>query len=163
MDSITILAQSIHIPLLSQINLLLENDFIFAGIILALLLIGENRNDKRVKIVLCLILATLVGLMIKNMLMIPRPCFGKPLCPDDYSFPSLHATIVFALMTGFLNKRRYILYLLFALFVCFSRLNFGVHTFIDIAGALPVALLSYYIVDIGWKNYMEGRKNGKRN
>ena len=162
MDSITILAQSIHIPLLDQVNLFLENDFIFVGIVLALLLIGERRNDKRMKIVLSLVVAALVGLGLKSAMMVDRPCFGKAYCPSDHSFPSLHATIAFALMTGFLNKKSYIWYLLFAIFVAFSRLNFGVHTFIDIAGALPVALLSYYAVDILW-NEMEDRKNGKRN
>jgi membrane-associated phospholipid phosphatase len=54
-------------------------------------------------------------------------------------------------MTGFLNKKSYPLFLLFALFVSFTRMNLGVHVFEDIAGALPVALISYYLIDIAWK------------
>jgi len=58
-------------------------------------------------------------------------------------------------MTAFIRKKLFPAYLLFALFVSFTRINLGVHLFWDIAAALPVALISYYITLIVVDN--EGR------
>jgi membrane-associated phospholipid phosphatase len=60
-------------------------------------------------------------------------------------------------MIAFLNRRSYPLYLLFALFVSFTRLNLGVHAFVDIAAALPIAAIGYYAVDMAWN---AGKKKG---
>jgi len=51
-------------------------------------------------------------------------------------------------MIAFLNKKNYPLFLLFGMFTAFTRLHLGVHTLEDVAAALPVAFLSYYIADI---------------
>ncbi len=151
MDTITALAAGVQDPLLNAIGLALDNAYVYAALVLAILFIGEERSRKRVKILASLAIAALLTLGIKAAVAHERPCAGEAWCPGDYSLPSMHAAVAFALMTGFLNKRSYALFLLFALFVSFTRLNIGVHVFQDIAGALPVALVSYYIADICWR------------
>lgn len=150
MDAITAAALSIQNPLLSTIGHVFDKDLVYVAIVAVLALAGEWRNEKRAKIFSSIVLAVILGFAVKQIVAEPRPCLGQPWCPTDYSFPSLHALIAFTLMTGFLNKRSFPFYLLFALFVSFTRLNIGVHTFIDIAGALPVALIAYYLTDLAW-------------
>ncbi len=155
MDTITNMAMSVDVPLLKAVGMLLQDSIIYAGIVLALLLVGESRKDKRMKVLLSLALAALLAFGIKHVLAYERPCVDGEWCPGGYSFPSMHATVAFTLMTAFLNKKSYPLYLFFALFVGFTRLNLGVHTFYDIAAALPIAMLSYYAIDMVWERGMK--------
>lgn len=148
MDAITTIAASVDNPAIRAIGMIIDDNWIYAILILVLILIGERREEKRAKIIFSLLLAALLGLMMKHVIAQERPCFGEEWCPDDYALPSLHATVAFTLMVAFLNKKSYLGYLVFALFVAFTRLNIGVHTFYDVAGALPVALLSYYITTV---------------
>ena len=157
MDAISIWALSIQHPLLKAVDLFFDSTIVYIAIILTLVIISENRNEKRRKILLSLIVAFFIATAVKVMLAHERPCVGQAECPGDYSFPSLHATIAFTLMCGFLNKKSFPLFMLFALFIAFTRLNLGVHVFQDIAGALPVALVSYYLTDIFWKKIKRDR------
>ncbi|MBU0532270.1 phosphatase PAP2 family protein [Candidatus Micrarchaeota archaeon] len=150
MDTITSIAMSVDCPGINEIGMILQNPAVYLAVIIALLLIGERRNEKRVKVLFSLILTFLLVTGIKYVMAKERPCVEGEWCPDGYSFPSTHAAIAFTLMTAFLNKKSYPAYLLFALFVAFTRLNLGVHTFYDVAGALPVAMISYYITDVVW-------------
>lgn len=150
-DTITTIAMSIDEPILKAIGTILEDTVIYAVVILILLFVGEPRNKKRAKVLLSLAIAAILMLGVKEILAHERPCINIEGCPDGYSFPSGHATIAFTLMTAFLNKKSYSLYCLFALFVGFSRLNMGVHVFWDVAGALPLAMLSYYITNKIWE------------
>jgi membrane-associated phospholipid phosphatase len=150
MDAISTAALAVNDPLLRSIGMFLDNSWIYAAIILILLFIGESRNSKRAKVMVCLLLAISGVMLVKNLLAVDRPCAGLPSCPLDYSFPSMHAVAAFALMTAFLDKKAFPAYLVFALFVGFTRLNLDVHTFRDIAGALPIALVSYYVTDMIW-------------
>ncbi len=163
MDAITRLALSVNSPLIHQIGQLLDNDLFYLALILGLVLLAERRDGKRVRMFIALIVTFVAVFFLKVVLAHPRPCLGLPGCPNDPSFPSMHAAIAFTLMLGFLNKRSYFLFLLFALFVAFTRLNLGVHSFEDVAGALPVSLLTYYFTDILfakvmklWKERQEG-------
>ncbi len=162
MDAITALALSVDNPILKAIGLIIDNEFFYATLIAALVLVGENRNEKRLKILTTLVAVVVLGAAIKAALAHPRPCAGESWCPTDYSFPSMHAAVAFALMIAFLNKRAYPLYLLFALFVSFTRLNLGVHIFLDIAAALPIALIGYYAVDLAWQRGKRRRGHGTR-
>jgi len=150
MDAITALALSIHNPLLSLIGHLLDRDFLYEVVIIGLLLLGEWENDKRLKILLSLVFAFVLGWTVKLLVAEPRPCLGAAWCPLDYAFPSTHAVVAFTLMAGFLNKRSCPFFLVFALFVSFTRLNLGVHTFVDIIGAIPTALAAYYAAGVAW-------------
>lgn len=153
MDAITTFAMSIEEPLIRSAGMLLNDTLIYAALMLAILLIGEGRNEKRAKVLLAFAIAALLALGAKEYLALERPCADGGWCPEGYSFPSAHAAIAFTLMMAFLNKKAYPLFLLLALFVCFTRLNLGVHTFYDVAAALPIAMLSYYIADIIWERY----------
>ena len=117
MDAITTLAMSIQNPVLHEIGMILQNPLIYAGLIFGLVLLAERREKKRVKIILALALTFLLVSGIKHIIAKERPCVDMEWCPQDYSFPSMHAAIAFTLMTGFLNKKSYPLFLVFALFV----------------------------------------------
>jgi membrane-associated phospholipid phosphatase len=149
MDSITAAALSINDPIVRMAGELLDSEAFFVGMLIALILLGEGRNQKRKKIAVSVALAILCGYAVKWALAVERPCAGESWCPEGYSFPSLHATAAFALMIGFLNKKIFPALLLFALFTAFTRMNLGVHTFADIAAALPIAVISYYATDLG--------------
>jgi membrane-associated phospholipid phosphatase len=156
MDTITALAYGIRSPTLDAAGLFLDNALIYAAVVFIFVFSGEDRSGKRIKIILSLTLAVLLSAGIKAFIAHERPCSGEGWCPDGYSLPSMHAAAAFTLMIGFLNKRSYPVYLLFALFVAFTRLNLGVHVFQDVAGALPVAMVSYYLADIGWRRWKDG-------
>jgi membrane-associated phospholipid phosphatase len=151
MDALARAAMGINSPALTAVSLFIDNDVFFVALVLALILLVERRNNKRLKIITAIMLAVFAGMALKGIYAIPRPCYGS-VCPPDYSFPSLHAVTVFTLMLAFLDKREYPFFLLFAIFVAFTRLHLGVHTFEDIAAAFPVAILAYHIVDSRWPN-----------
>lgn len=154
MDPITAFAASIDNPLLKSVGMLVDNDLVFAALVICLIWIGEARNSKRTKILLSVGVTLVLAASVKYLMAEPRPCAGQIWCPDDYSFPSIHSAVAFTLMTGFLSKKSYPAYLLFALFIGFTRMNIGVHTFTDVAGALPIALISYYIIFLAWPHLM---------
>lgn len=161
MDPITEFAFTINNELLTQASLLLNNNLLFTVLIIAIVLVAERRNPKRVKIFSALIIAFIFSLVLKSIFEIERPCVSLELdyCPEDYSFPSLHATLAFTLMLAFLNKKSYWIFVIFALFVSFSRLVIGAHTFVDIVAALPVAIISYYIIDVLWRRYFNEKRD----
>jgi|SRR5208283_3605584 len=150
MDAITAAAVAVNSPLLHSIDLLIDNVWVYAAVVLILLFISERRSSKRIKILFSLTLVILAVTALKPLLAVDRPCFGQISCPSDYSFPSLHVAVAFALMIAFLDKKSFAFYFLFALFVAFTRMNLGFHTFRDVAGALVIALVAYYITDIIW-------------
>ncbi|MEM2908951.1 MAG: phosphatase PAP2 family protein [Candidatus Bilamarchaeaceae archaeon] len=157
MDPITEFVFNMRNEFLISASRLIDNEFLFVLLVAIALLLGEKRNSKRLKVFLAIAVALASGFAIKNVYAIERPCVGLSLdyCPSSYSFPSLHAIVVFTLMIGFLNKPSFILYFVFALLISFSRLLLGVHAFRDIAAALPVAIIVYYVVDVIWVNYCE--------
>jgi len=155
MASITEVVQSVDIELIKAIGLFLNDSIIYGIVLLVLVILGEKENKKRKKVILAIAIAIIAGLIIKETMAFDRPCIGEDWCPESYSFPSTHAVAAFALMTAFIRKKLFPAYLLFALFVSFTRINLGVHLFWDIAAALPIALISYYITLIVIDN--EGR------
>ncbi len=162
MDTLTTLALSVNNPILTEIGTLLGNSYVFAALVLALVFFAERRDGKRLKLLLSLLLCIIIVSLIKGVLMEARPCAGLEWCPWGYSFPSMHAAVAFTLMIGFIDKKSFPLFLLFALFVSFTRLNLGVHVFHDIAGALPMAIVAYYVTDLLWKRYAPKDMEGGR-
>jgi membrane-associated phospholipid phosphatase len=152
--SITEISQSLDFEILKTIGWLLNDAIIYGLVLIVLLFVGERRKKKRTQIILSMVIAVLVGLLVKQWMAIERPCIGEDWCPNSYSFPSTHAVAAFTLMAGFIRNRNYPYYVLFALFVAFTRLNLGVHFFQDIAAALPIALVSYYVT----RNVMKDEK-----
>ncbi len=143
-------------PLARAIN----EPILFVGMVIAATFLLEPKNDKRVKILVAVLMATILGLGLKEAYGIERPCAfetGKVTCPNEYSFPSIHAAVAFTFMIAFLNKKIYPVLIVGALVIAISRMYLGVHTFEDIVGGLIVAPFAYAITSIGWEIY------GKRN
>jgi undecaprenyl-diphosphatase len=72
-------------------------------------------------------------------------------CPDDYSFPSGHATTSFASATilAYFDKKRKYLFFTVAFLISYSRIYLGAHYFFDIIGG---ALLGYIIAKLVTSN-----------
>lgn len=85
----------------------------------------------------------LANVLIKNIVRRPRPIYQiKNLkfkiknYPKDFSFPSGHATLSFALATilAYFDKKRKKLFYLIAGLIAFSRVYLGYHYFFDVVG-----------------------------
>lgn len=153
-----------NIEWLTLISVLLDNDLVFLGITLFLVFLGEQRKEKFTKIVFAIVLAFLFGAVLKFILVIERPCVELPSkvpCPSSYSFPSGHGLVALTVMLSFLNKRSFLFYFFYAVFILFTRIYLGVHTFYDIAGSVGFAPLVYYITDELWKE-IQRKKYAKK-
>lgn len=138
----------------TPLAVLLNNDAIMVVITVALVLVFERRPEKVTKIVLAIALAGLLSIALKYTVQIERPCEAlqsKVECPAGYSFPSSHALIAFTVMLAFLNKPQFAIYLAYAVFVAFTRIYLGVHSFEDVAGSMALAPFVYYVADIAWE------------
>ena len=136
LDIITMWASQLSIPLLTPIAQLIDNDFLFLALILVLAFIGEQ-GKRRNRLILTLALVYLLGTGVKYLVQEPRPCLlipSKVQCPDGYSFPSSNAVVAFALAAALWKKPNGWTYALFAIFVAFTRIYLGVHTFFDVFG-----------------------------
>jgi membrane-associated phospholipid phosphatase len=90
------------------------------------------------------IISYFLTLVLKFVLKIPRPCEGF-MCPTDYSFPSGHATVIFAASTllFFLSKdvKLKIFYILFASLVAASRIFLGFHRIEDVVVGAAIGVI----------------------
>ena len=147
-------------PLLT-VSMLLDDPLFFVALISIFIIFAEGRWEKRKKILVALFVAYILSVGAKALIHKDRPCVtieGKIECPVDSSFPSGHAAFAFTLMIAFLGKRSFPFFWLFAIFVVFSRIYLGIHTFEDVAGGLVVAPLAYYITDSLWGAFGERNK-----
>jgi undecaprenyl-diphosphatase len=131
--------------LLDQIMILSAKYIVYVipVIIIALLLSRGNESKKAALfITFSVAIALLLGYVTKHFYYHPRPFaigLGLDLVPDSLtsSFPSNHATIMFALGFALLFIKRYKLAILIfplALVLGFSRVFIGVHFPFDIVG-----------------------------
>jgi membrane-associated phospholipid phosphatase len=144
---------------LTLVSSLIDKDYIFAILLVFIVLVIEKKNNRRLKIFTALGLALMVGFALKEIYQVERPCtdqiiktkIGETGC-SGYSFPSLHTILAFTLATAFIRKKYYIWILIFALFVAFTRIYLGVHRFEDIAASAAIAPLIYLFIDSWWKD-----------
>lgn len=115
---------------------------IWTAIVLFLLLF-EERRDKRFIFYLLLSVAfsTFLSLVVlKNIFKRPRPYTQTPYkivivsCPNDYSFPSGHATVAFASATilWVFDKKRRFFYVFIAGLIGLSRIYLQCHYLFDV-------------------------------
>lgn len=94
---------------------------------------------------------------LKIIFKIPRPCFGLLDCPISYSFPSGHATVIFAAVTVLslhYKKRLFmILLFIFAGLVALSRLMLNVHRIEDIILGSIIGLVTGFLVQKAYTNH----------
>ncbi|VVC00771.1 Undecaprenyl-diphosphatase [uncultured archaeon] len=113
------------------------------------------REEKRLPfMVASVIIAFLLGYSLKLLIAEARPCVllpGKIACPPDYSLPSLHALLAFTLAVAAIGNRSFPIYLIYALFIAFSRVYLGVHTITDVASGLALAFLACVLAEMLWK------------
>ena len=104
------------------------------------------RKQMGARLLYLFILSSLANIFLKALFHLPRPCQLDPtvgvLQFSSYGFPSgaaQSAAIIVGVVWQETVKRRYrLIALLFALFLCFSRVYLGVHFISDILGGIFV-------------------------
>lgn len=154
LDSLTVSIARMDVQWITYAAVALDNEILFALSLLALVLLTERRREKIAKIALAALVAMLLAAGVKAVLKVERPCDGlvsKIACPSNYSFPSGHTIVAFTVMLAFLNKPTFMLYFIYAVFVAFTRIYLGVHSFEDVAGSIAFAPFAYYAGEIAWR------------
>ncbi|VVB98386.1 Undecaprenyl-diphosphatase [uncultured archaeon] len=154
MDALTLMIAQLNFPIVTWIAAMLDNDVVMVITTLLLVLATERRKEKVAKIALAILLAVILGTVVKDVVKIDRPCLITPAkiaCPASYSFPSGHTLVAFTVMLAFLNKPSFVFYMFYAVFVAFTRIYLGVHSFEDVAGSIALAPFVYYAADKAWK------------
>ena len=95
--------------------------------------------------------------IFKNYFKITRPCSTFPFCPSTYSFPSGHATVIFAAVTSlslhYKDKRLGFLLYIFSGLVALSRLMLGVHRIEDVVIGSIIGIITGFLVQKVYYNY----------
>lgn len=156
MDWATKTVYMVNHPALTLAASVLDSTLWFTLIAVALVLVFENRDQKRLKVFFLMVVAFFMASFIKEMVHSERICISgivsKVDCPRDYGFPSNHATLAFVLALAFLNKRGFLAFLLFAVLVSLSRMYLGVHSFEDILGGLALAPIAFVVGEALWNS-----------
>lgn len=139
--------------------------FIFWIIVTVLSVIVFLFSSKRIKkkmlwfistVLPSVILSRFITEIIKMIFKISRPCIG-PECPITYSFPSGHATVIFAAVTvislNYKNWRITTLMTVFAVLVALSRLMLGLHRLEDIFVGSIIGIIVAVLVRRTYENY----------
>lgn len=125
------------------------------SIALVLVLTYAFKEQKRLPfMVAAVVVALLLGAGLKEFLQVPRPCVdvpGKIACPVGYSLPSLHALLTFTLVILAVGNRSFFFYLIYALFVAFSRVFLGVHTLTQVMAGVALAFFACVLTEMAWR------------
>lgn len=153
-------------PIFDYVFMLITS-FVFIGAVLifaTLMLVKEKKKSGISVLWLSILISSIICFLLKNLIMRPRPeilAVAIPLIElGYYSFPSLHATIVFSVIPVLCNvfARFRWFWLIFALLVAFSRIYLNVHYLSDVVGG---ALLGY-VIGVIVLNYEEKHKLFKK-
>ena len=119
-------------------------------IIPAILLLLRHKVRETFFLCIAFLFSYIIGVAIKSILVRPRPLLSEFFFaePFYYSFPSLHAMIVFALLPILIKNfpaiKRHLIG--FALFIGFSRIYFSVHYLSDVFfGSLFGYAIGWYL------------------
>jgi len=102
---------------------------------------------EREKVLLSILILVLTVQFVKYVLPFQRPCFvdvsSKIDCPLDSAFPSGHAAMTSLFILPLLSSALFIPYLIFTIFIAFSRVYLGVHSILDVSAGLMFGMTAY--------------------
>lgn len=139
-------------------------------LIFAYLIFFEEKRDKRfiVYFILALVISTLAFTSLKQIIKRERPLsqvqslkLKVKSYPNDYAFPSGHATISFAaatVLSAFDKKRKKYFYLIAGI-IAFSRVYLGYHYVFDVFAGALLGLIIAKIILIHKSNNLLGFKH----
>jgi membrane-associated phospholipid phosphatase len=143
--------------------------FLWIGVSLVLLIgysyVPKKRRKIDLKVIFLVMAAAALGygssILFKELIAVPRPCFGLDLCPSTYSMPSTHATVAFSAMgtLGFLTTPWV---LLLAVFQALSRVLEGVHTLADVSVGALLGLVIAGTIHKVYEPEFEMKKDGNK-
>ena len=150
-------------PLLSvPLSIITNFGFIFVVMLIIPIFMLFNKNKRAVyKLLITFLLSFILNFFVKLIVQRPRPLetLTYPIIHIlDYSFPSTHSVVVFAMLPvliKYLQKQKY-LWVAIAFLVAFSRIYFNFHFLSDVVFG---AFFGYFI-GYSTLNLLEGY-NGK--
>lgn len=162
MDFISTYIASLNYPWLTWLSGLIANDYLFSVFIVILFIFSVKYMKKWRELTVTVIITLILFTSLKYAVQEPRPCIqlnAKLSCPSSYSFPSGHSSIINAFLFPSIYDSSVFVFAPLSVFVMFSRVYLGVHTFYDIVGGFIVALISFlissFIVKRFWPKKLE--------
>jgi membrane-associated phospholipid phosphatase len=144
-DILTIIISSFY-SLIFEISLMLNNNLIFIPLILLIAYLFEKSRG-----VFFIIFSGLMTYIAKYMFFVERACQGLAFCLSDPAFPSGHAALAFSLAVLRLNKKDFLIFFLFALFVSYTRILISAHTINEVIAGLAMAIINMELWWCIWK------------
>ncbi len=115
----------------------------------ALIIVFYKKLGRRrvASLALCMLLLYISVTSLKMVLRQGRPCneYLKTSCPEDYAFPSGHASVAFAFAFFSVGTVAFPFYYVSAFLIALSRIYLGVHTLNDIVGGVVIGIFSYFV------------------
>ena len=128
-------------------------------VLISLFLLNKKKREWALPLGLGIISSYAITYLLKFVIARPRPLgisMNFLLNLPDYSFPSAHAAVAFA-MLPILNKEHpkgKWLWIIFVLFIAFSRIYIGVHYLSDVVtGALIGYFVSTFVIKLKNKKW----------
>lgn len=157
---------SLELAVLDAVAHFLNNQPYVAFGVLTLLCLAVFKNNRRV-LILALLMSTLLTPLIKDYYAVARPCHGSSECPDTFGFPSQHATMASAFATSSWGQWVNLILIPLAVFIGWTRLYLGVHTFVQVSAGMALgflfAHLSQVIVAAVDKRWLVGKHRRRLN
>ena len=135
-------------PPLANLTAFIELPAELFGVILAIIL----TQFRRYELALCIMIAIVIGIVYVTI------GVNAAYFPNDFSFPSGHATGAFAVFSAwcFKEKKHYIPLLGFAALIAISRVYIGVHFPLDVfAGAVSGMIIGYWVARLDLTVWMQ--------
>jgi undecaprenyl-diphosphatase len=132
-----------RINLLNDVFIWFTNPYLLIGLGIMLIIILFKKEEKIYPVVLSGFLGYLFSYILKEIIMRIRPEVISLVVESTKSFPSSHATVVFAVFP-FINKefkKLRGLYLITGGLILFSRLYVGAHYLSDLIGGAMLGLI----------------------
>ncbi|MCC7570445.1 phosphatase PAP2 family protein [Candidatus Micrarchaeota archaeon] len=140
----------LNIPIFHELSIFLDHPLglliVTSLLIFSMTVLFKQKRTVMPIVLMSLLLTSIFTVGAKFVYLDERPCISEKVeCTESYSFPSAHSAIGFSLLLPSLGTPAFWFYLIYALILAFSRLYLGVHTILDVAGALGVAIIAYTI------------------